>query len=160
MLSAKKIPAGKRGQIEALVQTDGLTGPVEKSIMIATNDPRNANVTLTIKAVVEPEIGMSDSQIVFDEVPAGREVAKEVILKVRDGRSTRVLSAYSREPSILAKLEAVPGSGGRQWKLIAVRKANAKPGYFFGQIVVKTDSRLTPEFPIYVRGTTTPAKKQ
>ena len=134
---------------------------MEKRITITTNDPHHANAALTMKAVVEPEIGGSDSQVVFDHVPVGREVAKEIVLTVRAAKSIRILSAVSKNPDIMAKLEPVPGD--KRWKLIAVRKANAKPGYFFGQIIVKTNSRLTPEFPIYVRGMTaspkTPGKR-
>jgi hypothetical protein len=53
----------------------------------------------------------------------------------------------------------MPGTSGKKWKLIAVHKAHAIPGYFVGQIVVKTDSRLSPEFSVYVRGVTAAAKK-
>lgn len=159
MLSAKKLAAGKRGQIEAKINTSSLTGPVEKRIMIKSNDPRSAEVALTIKAVIEPEIGVSDFQIVFDSVPMAKEVVKEIVLTVREGKSIKILSAASRNPDVMAKLDPARGGNGKKWKLIAVHKANAKLGYFFGQIVVKTDSRLTPELSIYVRGEVTAAKR-
>jgi hypothetical protein len=159
LLSAKKLAAGKTGQIEAKINTSSLTGPVEKRITINSNDPRSAEVTLTIKAVIEPEIGISDSQIVFDNVPMGKEVTKEIILTTPAGKAIKVLSASSKNPDITTKLDPVSGGNGKKWRLIAAHKANAKPGHFFGQIVVKTDSRLTPEFSIYVRGAVSAAKK-
>jgi hypothetical protein len=159
LLSAKKIPAGKSARIEAKINTNNLTGPVKKRITISSNDPGKATVTLVINAVVEPEIGMSDSQISFGDVPAAQEVVKEVILTVARGKSIRILSALSKIPAITAKLDSVPGSNGKKWRLIAMHKANTKPGAFSGPIVVKTDSRLTPEFSVYVRGVIVAAKK-
>jgi hypothetical protein len=49
-------------------------------------------------------------------------------------------------------LEPVPGSNGKKTKLIATLKANLKPGYHFGSIIVKTSSRRTPGITVYVRG--------
>jgi hypothetical protein len=159
LLSAKKIPAGKRGQIEAKINTDHLSGPLFKKVTISSNDPDHPSMTLLIKGVVEPEIGVADSEVFFDTVPAGEEVLKQTILTVVPGKSIKLLSALSKNPAISAQLEAVPGSNGKKWRLIAAHKANAKPGAFTGQIVVKTDSRLTPELFIYVRGVTVAAKK-
>jgi hypothetical protein len=52
-----------------------------------------------------------------------------------------------------------PGGDGNTMKLTATRKAGVKSGYHFGQIVVKTTSRLTPEIIIYERGVVAPAGK-
>ena len=76
MLSAKKIPAGQKGQIEARIKTDNFSGPVEKAVTLTTNDPKHATVRLTIKATIEPEIAVSESVVFFDNVPAGKEARK------------------------------------------------------------------------------------
>jgi len=151
LLSAKKIPAGKSGQIEAKIKTADLSGAVEKSITVATNDRRNASVTLSIKAVVEPEVSVSESFVAFDNVPAGKEASRDVLLTVR-AHPVKILSAVSQDPDLAVRLEAVPGSEGKKIKLTVIRKANVKPGNHFGKILVKTDSRLMPELTIYTRG--------
>jgi hypothetical protein len=153
LLSAKNIPAGKSGQIEARINTGSFSGPIEKQITITTNDPRNASVTLSIKAVVEPEIAASESSIFFENVPAGKEARKWIILTIQDAKPIKILSASSTDPNVAAILEPVQGSNGKKWKLILVRKADVKPGYHFGRIDVKTTSKLTPEISIYERGT-------
>ncbi len=152
MLSAKKIPAGKNGQIEARIRTENLSGPVEKQITITTNDPQHSTVTLSIKAVVEPEIEVSEASIAFGSVPVGKEVRREVLLTVPASKPIRLLSAASTDPNVAVILETVPGSNGKKSKLTVIRKANAKPGYHFGTIVVKTSSRLNPELTVYERG--------
>jgi len=152
LLSAKKIAAGKTGQIEARIKTDNFSGPIEKKLVLTTNDSRNITVTLSIKAVVEPEIGTSDSSIFFENVPPGKEATREIILTIPAAKPIKILSAVSKDSNVAVRLETVPGSNGKKVKLIATRKANVKPGYHFGSIVVRTDSRRTPEVIIYERG--------
>jgi hypothetical protein len=153
LLSAKKTLPGRSGQIEVGVKTAGMSGMLEKLVYVTTNDPGNPEVRLTVKATVEPEIALSEYGIFFENAPRGREVRKEVTLTIPAGKSIKILSAESNDPKVSVKLEPVPGSNGQKWKLIAIQKADAKPGYHFGEIVVRTSSRLTPKISIYERGT-------
>jgi hypothetical protein len=152
LLSAKKIAVGKSGQVKASIDTHNLSGPVEKMITLATNDPRHPSVTLSIRVVVEPEIEVSASSISFGNVPAGKEVGQEIILTIPPGKPIKILSAVSKDPNFGVRIEPVPDGTGRQFKLTAKLSASAKPGYHLGQIIVKTDSRLTPEIAIYQSG--------
>lgn len=153
MLSAKKTLPGRSGQIEVGVKTADMSGILEKHVYVTTNDPGNPEVRLTVKATVEPEIALSEYGIFFENDPMGREVRKEVILTIPAGKSIKILSAETTDPKVSVKLDPVPGSNGQKWKLIAIQKADAKPGYHFGEIVVRTSSRLTPKISIYERGT-------
>jgi hypothetical protein len=155
LLSAKKIQAGKSGQIEARIRTESLSGPVEKQITITTNDPQNALIKLSIKALVEPEIEISASSIFWGSQPAAKEARVEIFLTVSVAKSVKLLSAASTDSNVSAVLETVPGSNGKKSRLIVIRKPNVKPGYHFGKIVVKTTSRLKPELEIYEQGTVT-----
>jgi hypothetical protein len=86
-------------------------------------------------------------------VPAGKEARKEILLTVPESKRIKILSAESKDSKVAVRLEPVPGANGKKVKLIVIRKANVKPGYHFGQIVIKTDSRLSREFSIYESGT-------
>jgi hypothetical protein len=152
LLSAKKIPAGKKGQIEVRIKTESLSGPVKKQITLSTNDPGNSVVTLLIQAVVEPEIGLSESAIFFESVPVGKEASQEVLMTIPAEKQIRILSAVSEDPQVTVQLVPVPGSNGKEVRLIATQKAVANPGYHQGKIIVRTSSRLTPELSIYVVG--------
>jgi hypothetical protein len=153
LLSAKKTLPGRIGQIEVGIRTADISGILEKLVYVTTNDPGNPEVRLTIKATVEPEIVLSEYGIFFENAPVGREVRKEVILTILAGKPIKILSAESNDPKVSVKLEPVPGSNGQKWKLIAIQKADAKPGYHFGEIIVRTNSRLTSKISIYERGT-------
>lgn len=153
MLSAKRTIPGKGGQIEVTVNTADISGIVEKNIYVTTNDPHSPEVVLTIKATVEPEIALSENGIFFGDVPCGKEARKEVILTLPAGKSIKILRVDTTDLRVAVKLEPVPGSGERKWKLVAVQKADAKPGFHFGEIVVRTTSKLNPKITIYERGT-------
>ncbi len=151
MLSAKQIEPGKSGEIEVTVKTEGATA-LSKSINVSSNDPRQPLVTLTVAAVVVPEFGLSEKSVNFGSVPPGREVTREVLITLPAEKAVKVLSANSTDPSVTVKLEPVPDSNGKKVKLVAVQKADAKAGYHFGTIIVKTTSASTPELKITVRG--------
>jgi hypothetical protein len=159
LLSAKKTQPGKSGQIRVEIKTANLIGSLEKRIHLKTNDPRNRELTLTVRASVKPEISLSEHSIFFGNVPGGREVRREIVLTLPADKRIRILGAETTDPRVRVKLEPVPGSNPPQWKLIAVRKADEQPGYHFGEIVVKTDSLLNPKLVVYERGTVTDSGK-
>ena len=130
-----------------------MSGILEKFVSVTTNDPGNPEVRLTVKATVEPEIAVSEYGIFFENAPRGMEARREVILTIPAGKSIKILSAETNDPKVSVKLEPAPGSNGQKWKLIAIQKADAKPGYHFGEIVLRTSSRFTPKISIYERGT-------
>jgi hypothetical protein len=149
-LSEKKIHPGQSGQIEVMLDTTGLTGVVDKAVHIITNDPRRPSVSLSVRADVQPEIGVSSPSIYFENVPKGEEVAREVIITVPAEKSIRILSAASTDKSVVVKLEPEPDSEGKKVKLSAIHKGDGKIGYRLETIAVKTTSPITPELSIYI----------
>ena len=160
MLSAKKIPAGKGGQIEVRIKTEGFYGDVEKRVSVLTNDPHHSIVILSVKAAVAREIDLSEPTVYFGNTPKGKEASRQITLTLPAGKSIKILSVACTDPSVIVKLDALPGSNGRKLVLTAIQKADAKPGYHFGQIILKTNSALTPNITIYERGMVNPAGNQ
>ena len=151
MLSAKQVAPGKRGRIEVSVKTQGLTA-VRKTVIISTNDPQRPQLTLNLTAAVEPEFSLSDRAIYFGSAPAGQSVVKELFITIPPDKTVKVVGAESTDQVVGVRLESVSGAGGGKVKLIAVRKADARPGYHFGMVLLKTTSVLNPEIRIPVRG--------
>jgi hypothetical protein len=148
-ISAKRIKSGQSGRIEVSVDTAGLIGAVDKSVIVLTNDPRTPSVSLSVRADVQPEISVSSPSIYFEGAPVGKDVIKEVIIAIPAEKSIRIVSAKSTDESVIVKLEPVAGSEGKKVKLIATLRADGKTGYRSGSIIVKTTSHLTPELSIY-----------
>ena len=78
---------------------------------------------------------------------------QEVTLTIAASRAVKILSAESSDPFVTVKLEPVPGSNGKKYRLTAVQNSNTRSGYHFGRILVKTDSRLLPNISIFECGT-------
>ncbi len=133
------------------MRTEGLTA-LSKSVNVTSNDPKQPLVTLVVTAVVQPEINLSEKTIYFGNVPRGREVSREIIVTLPADRAVKIVDAESTDSSVTARLEPIPDSDGRKLKLVAVQKADAKDGYHFGAIILKTTSARTPQIKIPVRG--------
>jgi len=149
-LSDTQIPVGQSSRIEMSVDTTLLTGAIEESVHIITNDPRRRSVLFSIKADVQPEIRVSSPSIYFGDVSEGEQITQEVMLTVMTEKSIEILSAESSEEDVAVKLEPIPGSGGNKVKLIATHKGEGRTGYRSGSITVKTTSTITPELFIYL----------
>jgi DNA polymerase/3'-5' exonuclease PolX len=151
LLSAKQIAPGQSGEIEISVKTEGVPA-INKTVTVTTNDPRNQQLVLTITAAVEPEFVLSERTIYFGNVPRGKEANKELIITITTDKPLKLLSVESTEPSFAARLESSAGGNEKKTRLVAVMKADAKDGYHFGTLVIKTSSSLTPELKVPVRG--------
>jgi hypothetical protein len=153
LLSAKQVKPGADGEIGVTVNTNGITGPIRKAVTVTSNDPRHPKVNLVIAAVVEPEIALSESAIFFGNVPLYQEVTKEIILTIPADKAIKIVSTQSGDDNIGVNFSPVPQTNGKKIKVEVTHKANAKRGYFFGTVVIKTTSRRTPEITLGLRGT-------
>jgi hypothetical protein len=152
LIREKRIQAGKNGQIGIKINTENMFGAIEEMVNVTTNDPNQPIVTLTVKMIVDREFEISEPNIYFGNAPEGKEVCREIIITLPAQKSIRILSAESTDPNIMVRIEPVVGSNNKKWKLIAIQKVNAKLGYHFGKIIVKTSSPRTPTISIYENG--------
>jgi hypothetical protein len=77
-------------------------------------------------------------------------------LTIPADKPIKILGAETSDDSIGVSFSAVPGTDGKRIKVVVTHKANAKPGYYFGTVVIKTTSRQTPEITLGIRGTVDP----
>ena len=153
LLSANKIAPGKSGDIEVLIETKDLpASELSKTVSVMSTDPKLPVVVLTLTAVVEPEFVISEPSIYFGNVPRGHEVTKEILVTIPPNKSSKLLDASSTDANVTVKLAPVAGSNGKQFKVIALQKADAAEGFHNGAIVIKTTSPVKPELKIPVRG--------
>ena len=155
LLSSEQVQPGKTAEVEVKVKTEGKTGRIENRVTVTTNDPRQAEITLKLSAVSEPEFSYSPRSLYFGKVPQGQEVTKELTVSITEGKGVKVLSVESTDENVTVKLKPDPVSSARKVTVVAVQKADTKEGYHFGSIVVKTSSKFTPELKIPVRGMVT-----
>jgi hypothetical protein len=153
LLSAKQIAPGQSGQIEVTVKTEGISaGPLGKTVTVRSNDPRQPQIVLNVNAVITLEFTLSVRQVYFGQVPKGKEAVQEFLVNIAPERPVKILSAESTDGSVTVRIEPVSGSNGKTVKVVAVQKSDAKDGYHFGHLILKTSSPLTPELRVAVRG--------
>jgi hypothetical protein len=156
-----KISPGQTGTIVAEITTEGLTAwsktleetvSINKTIAVRSNDPAQPQVELTIMALVVPEFVLSEPQIFFGSVPRGQEATKEILVEISPEKPIRLFGATSTDGHFAARLEPVPGTDDKKFRIIGVQKPTAGEGTHQGTILIKTSSPWKPELKIPVRG--------
>lgn len=159
-----KVAPGQSGQIKVEIKTENFasqsrkldeTISVSKTVTVRTNDAGHPQVVLTVNFDVAPEIVASEPAMDFGKNPRGKEVARELTLEIAPDRPVKLLSAVSTDASVSARLEPLEGAGEKKYRLIATLKPTAAEGVHFGNIVIKTTSRLKPQLIINIRGIVT-----
>jgi len=162
--SPNKIAPGQSGTLDVEITTAGVaalsrtlteTVNLSKTVTVTTNDPKNSSVVLTVSYTVVPEIVLSEPAIWFGNNPRNKEVVKELMIEIAPDRPIQILGAVSTDRFVTVKLEPVPGSNGKKIKAILVQKPDAVEGLHFGNIMLKTSSKLKPEVQVTVRGIVT-----
>jgi len=150
LLSAKRIAPGQTGEIQVTVKTEGLSGPLSKSVAVYSNDPLAAQVVLMVSAVIQPEFELKERSVFFGSAPKGKELSKDLIIIIAAEKDLKLTGAESSDAEIAARLEPVPDSNGKRIKLIVTLRPEAKSGYHSGTVVIKTSSVRNPELKIMV----------
>jgi hypothetical protein len=106
LLSSDRLAPGERGRIRVVFDSENFAGEVVKEIEVRSNDPGRPQLTVRLRAVVEPEIEFEPSTVQFDGVHAGDRVVQEVVLTNRRAEAVRVLSLEGEPSSYLCTLAA------------------------------------------------------
>lgn len=133
---AKEIAPGASGRLVATLNTKGLRGAVSRSIEVFTNDPRNAQIDLVIKANVRAYVEAAPGYARFLAVLGqGADAIKQTIYSDEPGDLvvTKVTSPY---PFIEVSAHEAPederlaGRPGRQWVVETTLLTSAPEGPF------------------------------
>lgn len=91
---------GEGREIEAVLDPQGMKGPLHKSLAVRSNDPRTPTVNLILEAEVVPEVQAVPEELFFHSVPRrGRQVLT-LDFRSSAGEDLRILEATSPAPYI------------------------------------------------------------
>ena len=90
--SSSVIHPGKSGKITATFDSTKFTGPVHKTIAVATNDPKVSSVTLALKGTVIAELQITPLELDLGAI-RGNETKKVVLTVVNNGNKPLDLTA-------------------------------------------------------------------
>ena len=138
----RRIAPGSRGKVVVTLDSKGLRGPVAKSIQVYTNDSRNPQLELVVKAniraYIEAEPGYARFLTVLGQ---GADPAPQLIYA--DEGALAVSSVQSPFPFIEVRYheateeERSSAHPGRQWVIEVGLAANAPTGSFADFVEVK-----------------------
>lgn len=142
-LLGKESTAHREGtEIAVTIRTDSFEeGPITKTILVSTNDPRKRSVRLQIQALVESEIQVSAYFVAFGP----GEESREVRLKVKHNRNIECVAARAESGVVSARLERET-SDGSEYRVTVSRalSANSAMTKLIDTVVVSTTSAATP----------------
>ncbi len=142
----KTIAPGESGKVHAEVDTATFNGPIAKSVTVFTNDPEKAQIELTVRAVVEPQIqarpGYARYITVQGEAKTGT-IGQTVWAP--DGSSFDVTGVESPFPFLTATFreakaeERVADAQGKQWRVEMTLSNDAPVGALADHVRIVTN---------------------
>ena len=146
------IQPGKSGVITASVNTAAFTGPIYKTISVATNDPKMSNFQLTIKADVKTVLQVSPSENAqFGLVFTGQKEEKVFTITSNDGEPFTITSVQSQDPNLQYSIESAKDHKSATFKVML--PADHPTGPIMGRFTLTTTHPKVPILNINVFGT-------
>ncbi|HLF83197.1 MAG TPA: hypothetical protein VI837_03385, partial [Blastocatellia bacterium] len=158
------MPPGQEGKIELAVEhTEGLTGEVAKSASVSTNDPKNPNFNLILRARFKSDSppgapvtpGPLNPNPVLTVEPADRWITSALT----GSSSANTLYVYNPQPTPVRVESVIPGGTaftatlstiqeGKRYQLSVTSNPSLKAGHYVQTVRVVTDSAAQPEVKI------------
>jgi hypothetical protein len=154
------VPPGKEGKIELAVEhTDGYAGEVSKSASVSTNDPRQPNFSLILRARFKfeapptaPVVAPLNPNPVFMVEPGERWITSSLT----GSSSSNTLYLFNAGNALIHAKSVNPGGGsftatlqpiqdGKRYQLNVTSNPALKPGHYLQTLKVLTDSAAQPE---------------
>lgn len=157
------MPPGQEGKIELAVEhTEGYAGEVAKSASVSTNDPKNPNFNLILRArfksdsvIVPPTPGPLNPNAVLTVEPGDRWITSALT----GSSSSNTLYVYNPQAAPVRVKKFIPGGTeftatlstieeGKRYQVNVASNPALKPGHYLQTVTVVTDSTAQPEVKI------------
>lgn len=130
----RQIQPGEFSEVAAVFDTSADKGPAQRIITIATNDPKQKQVTLTMKGDVKVKVDANPTPLVFDKVKHGVEVSRPVLVSdLMGGGDFKITSITNSNPDL--KVAQQPRTDGHPGAELIVTVAKSMPAAAFSDII-------------------------
>jgi len=135
-LASSALPPGGTTELAVTLNLTGRRGAQRKDIRVASNDPRQPELILTLQGAVEPDQQFVPATALFDHAPDAESPARTILLKTR--RPARLVAA--RAGAEWVEVRAPTNATGTEFALeVAARAAAAEAGGRNSQVWVELD---------------------
>ena len=155
----QEIAPGAEGVVKAKLDTKDFSGPISKSILVMTNDPREPTVSVVIKADVRPFVEVLPRPLIrFNAVQREPMTQKVVVVGAdsdQDFKVTKVESSVSFLKASVRKLsgdELIGGKSSQQYEVSLELAKGAPVGPVSAKLSIMTDHPKAPEVVVKVYG--------
>jgi len=149
---ANVVPAGGTTKIHVTIDPSDFSGPIEKGVEIATNDPQAPTQLVQVGMTVRPGIAIVPPELDFGAVPAAGSKELTVALKVPKERPLQVKAVTPGAAYLAVEQEQLQTDDRTGVRLYVKVKPGAPAGPFASSIVVETNDAAKPRIEIPVRG--------
>ena len=118
LLSAPEIPPEATGELQLTFDSRGFSGNVAKHVLLTSNDPRHAQVKLTLHGIVQPEIVAAPPLVRPQHLPVGQTTLARVTLSNQGKTSIELGEPHSTVEEVTATLFAQKLAPGEQATLV------------------------------------------
>ena len=147
-----QIAPRKTGKITANVNTANFSGPIHKTIFVATNDPAMNSFQLGVKATVKAVLNVEPSEYQqFGLVFKGQTLEKEFTLRSEDGTPFEVTQIQAEDPALKYNLTMAPDKKSATFKVTL--PADHATGPVAGRFTISTTHPKAPTVTLSVFGT-------
>ncbi len=142
----KSIAPGATGKVHAKVDTTSMAGPIAKAVTVFTDDPANPRIVLTVKATVQPFLGLNPGYARFtSSVHGDDKQTSSQILWADDFKDLAIAKVESPKPWIevsyrpAKETERQKEIEGKQWRIDVTLAKDAPVGPVADRVVVTTN---------------------
>jgi hypothetical protein len=155
----REIAPGKTGYIKSKLDTRDFSGPISKSILVMTNDPRDPTTTLVIKTEVHPYVQVLPRALVrFNAVQHESMEQKITVVADQEQKGFKVTGVKSSVPFLVAAVNQVPadrllaGKSPQQYEVVLTMKENPPVGPVNAVLEIETNHPKAKTVPVKVFG--------
>lgn len=149
------VPPDGTGAIELELSTLALSGAVQRTASVFSNDPQTPVFQLQLIAVVEPRVAIEPRELYVGRVAPGTQATTEASIAFADGSDARALSVES-EGTVAQPRWTSPADPGNRRFFSVVIAPDAPTGPFVETIVIRTSHPDRPRIEVKVAGVVTP----
>lgn len=149
VVSSNEVPPGGEARIDVSVNTQGRRGSLDKSVVVASNDPQNPRLTLKVVGRVEVIAGFSPSYLNLGRMLKGSRRTEVVKVEAKEPGKVRIGEVTTNDPRVTARL--VEGGSGEPAVEVTVEAGNQE-GPLTAMVTAKTNLDSPKEITLRLNG--------
>lgn len=138
-----RVEPGRAGTIPVRFDSSDYGGPIDKWLVVTSNDPAQPRVTLLLKGAVRPAIEVLPSNAVFTPV-AGPPASETKVLRIVNHTAEPLTLAAPESSNRAFAVDLKTVRPGKEFEVRVTTVPPFGPGTVVGQIALKTNSPRRP----------------